>query len=90
METSLKIGRNNRPLDLRKFEETNRYKEKITYQPESFPGLVIKKNKLTYVVFTSGSVNIVGGKSKKQILEGIPLIKRILPKLEVESESEYE
>ena len=77
-------------IDLRKFEETNRYKEKITYNPESFPGLVITKNKLTYVVFTSGSINIVGGKSKKQILKGIPRIKRILPKLEVESESEYE
>ena len=77
-------------IDLRKFEETNRYREKITYQPESFPGLVIKKDKLTYVAFTSGSINIVGGKSKKQILEGIPRIKRILPKLEIEPESEYE
>jgi hypothetical protein len=62
-------------INLKKFEKQNRYKEKISYNPESFPGLMIRKNNLTYIVFTSGSINIVGGKSRKQILKGIPWIK---------------
>ena len=69
-------------INLRKFEKQNRYIEDIFYNPEAFPGLVIRKNNLTYVVFTSGSINIVGGKSKKQILKGLPWIKSIVPQLE--------
>jgi hypothetical protein len=68
-------------INLKKFEKQNRYKENISYNPERFPGLVIKKNNLTYIVFTSGSINIVGGKSRKQILEGIPWIKSIVSNL---------
>ena len=70
-------------INLRQFEKQNRYKENISYNPESFPGLVIRKNNLTYIVFTSGSINIVGGKSKKQILGGIPWIKAVVPKLKI-------
>ena len=68
-------------INLKKFEKQNRYKENISYNPESFPGLVIRKNNLTYIEFTSGSINIVGGKSRKQILKGIPWIKSIVSKL---------
>ena len=75
---------------MRKFEEDNRYEEDIAYNPESFPGLVIRKNKLTYIVFTSGSINIVGGKSREQIAKGIPWIKKVLPKLKPELESGFE
>ena len=77
-------------INLKKFEKINRYKENISYNPESFPGLVVRKNKLTYIIFTSGSVNIVGGKSRKQILKGIPWIKKVVPKLETENESGFE
>ena len=77
-------------INLKKFEKINRYKENITYNPESFPGLVVRKNKLTYIIFTSGSINIVGGKSRKQILKGIPWIKKVVPKLETENESGFE
>ena len=77
-------------INLRKFEEDNRYEEDIAYNPESFPGLVIRKNKLTYIVFTSGSINIVGGKSREQITKGIPWIKKVLPKLKPEPESGFE
>ena len=73
-------------INLRKFEEINRYKENIRYNPESFPGLVIRKDGLTYIIFTSGSINIVGGKSKEQILKGIPWIKSVVPKLEIETD----
>ena len=73
----------NHKINLKKFEKQNRYKENISYNPESFPGLVIRKNNLTYIVFTSGSINIVGGKSKKQILGGIPWIKSVVPKLKI-------
>merc|ERR1712001_688321 len=55
-------------INLKKFAKQNQDEENISYNPESFPGLVIKKNGLTYIVFTSGSINIVGGKSREQIL----------------------
>ena len=77
-------------INLRKFEEINRYKENIRYNPESFPGLVIRKDSLTYIIFTSGSINIVGGKSKEQILKGIPWIKSVVPKLEIETDCFFE
>ena len=73
-------------INLRKFEEINRYEENINYNPEAFPGLVIRKDSLTYIIFTSGSINIVGGKSKEQILKGIPWIKSVVPKLEIETD----
>ena len=66
---------------MKKFAKQNQDEENISYNPESFPGLVIKKNGLTYIVFTSGSINIVGGKSREQILEGIPWIESIVSKL---------
>ena len=73
-------------INLRKFAKTaDHYKEDISYNPESFPGLTIRKNKLTYTIFTTGSINIVGGKSRKQILKGIPWIKSVVPKLETET-----
>ena len=72
-------------INLRKFAKIDRYKEDISYNPESFPGLTIRKNKLTYTIFTTGSINIVGGKSRKQILKGIPWIKSVVPKLETET-----
>ena len=68
-------------INLKKFAKQNQDEENISYNPESFPGLVIKKNGLTYIVFTSGSINIVGGKSREQILEGIPWIESIVSKL---------
>lgn len=73
-------------INLKKFEKKNRYKENISYNPESFPGLVVRKNNLTYIAFTSGSINIVGGKSRKQILKGIPWIKSIVSKLKIRKE----
>ena len=69
-------------INLRKFEKQTARTEDVRYNPEGFPGLVIKKNKLTYVVFSSGSINIVGGKSKEQILEGVPWITSVVPQLE--------
>ena len=83
MTASIKTGYK---INLRKFEEINRYKENISYNPEAFPGLVVRKNNLTYIIFTSGSINIVGGKSKEQILKGIPWIKSVVPKLEIETD----
>ena len=68
-------------INLRKFEKQNRHKEDIYYNPEKFPGLRIRKNNLSYVVFNSGSINIVGGKSKKQISKGIPWIISTVPRL---------
>ena len=80
---TIKIGYK---INLRKFEEINRYKENISYNPESFPGLMVRKNGLTYIIFTSGSINIVGGKTREQILKGIPWIKSVVPKLETETD----
>ena len=80
---TIKVGHK---IDLKKFEQQNRYIEDIDYNPETFPGLKITKNNLTYVLFTSGSINIVGGKSKKQVWEGIPWIKSKIPRLKIKKD----
>ena len=80
---TIKVGHK---INLKKFEQQNRYIEDIDYNPETFPGLKITKNNLTYVLFTSGSINIVGGKSKKQIWEGIPWIKSKIPRLKIKKD----
>ena len=80
---TIKVGHK---INLKKFERQNRYIEDIDYNPETFPGLKITKNNLTYVLFTSGSINIVGGKSKKQIWDGIPWIKSKIPRLKIKKD----
>ena len=80
---TIKVGHK---INLKKFERQNRYIEDIDYNPETFPGLKITKNNLTYVLFTSGSINIVGGKSKKQVWDGIPWIKSKIPRLKIKKD----
>ena len=48
---TIKVGHK---INLKKFEQQNRYIEDIDYNPEKFPGLKITKNNLTYILFTSG------------------------------------
>ena len=72
----------NHKINLKKFiHENPNLQGNITYNPEKFPGLRVKRKKLTYILFTSGSIVIVGGKSKAQILNGIPWVMSNIPKL---------
>ena len=80
---TIKVGHT---INLKKFERQNRYIKDIDYNPETFPGLKISNNNLTYVLFTSGSINIVGGKSKKQVFEGIPWIKSKILRLKIKKD----
>ena len=63
-------------VDLRKFLKRNLSDSdnKIKFNPESFPALYCKRAKITYSIFSSGSINILGAKSKKAIESKIDYI----------------
>lgn len=50
------------------------------YEPEQFPGLIYKplKNSVTCLVFASGKIIIVGGKSENQIKETFEIMENII------------
>lgn len=39
------------------------------YEPHQFPGLIFKDEAVTFLVFPSGKISLVGGKSEKQVKE---------------------
>jgi transcription initiation factor TFIID TATA-box-binding protein len=45
----------------------------IQYRPERFPGIIYKPEKrgVTFLLFTSGKIVIVGGRSEEQIIKEI-------------------
>jgi len=53
-------------------------KEKISYEPQIFPGLIYRMDKprLAILVFASGKVNIVGAKARDETYKAI---KKIYP-----------
>jgi transcription initiation factor TFIID TATA-box-binding protein len=56
------------------------------YNPEQFPGLVlrIKEPKTTALLFSSGKIVLTGAKSLEEVKNGIQEIKNILKKINVE------
>ena len=68
-------------INLRKLMLENSDTNIISYNPEKFPGLRLKRSKLTYMIFTSGSYTILGGKSEDQIKSDIPWISDNAPPL---------
>ena len=63
-------------VNLRKFLKRNLsdLDNKIKFNPESFPALYCKRAKITYSIFSSGCINILGAKSKKAIESEIDYI----------------
>ena len=63
-------------VNLRKFLKRNLSDSdnEIKFNPESFPALYCKRGKITYSIFSSGSINILGAKSKKAIESKIDYI----------------
>ena len=63
-------------VNLRKFLKRNLSDSdnEIKFNPESFPALYCKRAKITYSIFSSGSINILGAKSKKAIESKIEYI----------------
>ena len=56
-------------VNLRNFLHKNQIDRdnKIKFNPESFPAIFITRDKITYAIFTSGSINSIGGKSREDI-----------------------
>ena len=63
---SVKLGHK---INLRNFLHKNQgdRDNKIKFNPEIFPALFITRDKITYAVFSSGSVNTIGTKSREDI-----------------------
>ena len=63
-------------VNLRKFLKRNLSDSdnEIKFNPESFPALYCKRAKITYSIFSSGVINILGAKSKKAIESDIDYI----------------
>ena len=68
-----KLGHN---INLRHFLESNLIDSanEIKFNPEAFPALYLTRDKITYSIFSTGSVNIVGAKSREAIESKIEYI----------------
>ena len=54
---------------LRKFLEKNQNEagNKVKYNPEAFPSVFLTRDNITYAIFSTGSINIIGAKSREDI-----------------------
>jgi len=73
-------------LDIAKIEDKL---PDITYQPEQFPGLVLRidKPKSTALVFKSGKMVVTGAKSTAQLIDVVKKIVKLLIKAGIEIKS---
>ena len=78
-------GKLNHKINLKKLLLLKNDSNSYSYNPEKFPGLKLRRSKegqkLTYLIFTSGSVVILGGKSEAQIKSDICWISKNAPPL---------
>ncbi len=67
------------------------YYESVEYEPEAFPGLVVrlKDPNITALVFRSGTIVCVGSKTEKEALQGIRKIMDMIRKLGVKIPEKY-
>ena len=65
-------------INLRHFLQSNLLDSanEIKFIPEAFPALYLTRDKITYSIFSTGSVNIVGAKSREAIESNIEYIKQ--------------
>ena len=52
--------------------------ENVEYEPEQFPGLVYRQEKLTFLLFSSGRVVCTGAQEIQEIPEGVRTLKETL------------
>ncbi len=52
-----------------RLEELGKKFEKTVYEPEQFPGLIMRDEDVVFVVFSSGKVICAGARSEKHVLE---------------------
>ena len=73
---TIKLGHK---INLRHFLESNLLDSanEIKFIPEAFPALYLKRDKITYSIFSTGSVNIVGAKSREAIESNIEYLSKI-------------
>ena len=69
----------NREINLREFYKTNNSNLQISYKSEKFPGLFVKTNKGTILIFHTGRVILVGCKTKRDIKWLMKLICAYIP-----------
>jgi len=74
------------PIDISKVEEAVKGS---TYQPDQFPGLVLRldKPKSTALIFRSGKMVVTGAKSTQQLIQVVKKIIKILIKAGVQIKS---
>ncbi len=67
-------------LDLNLIE--SKMPENVTYQPDQFPGLILRLNKpkTTALVFKSGKMVVTGAKSTMQLIEAVKRIIKLFKK----------
>ena len=73
---TIKLGHR---INLRHFLESNLLDSanEIKFIPEAFPALYLTRDKITYSIFSTGSVNIVGAKSREAIESNIEYLSKI-------------
>lgn len=65
--------------------------ENVEYEPEAFPGVVVRLNdpNITALVFRSGTIVCVGSKTEKEAIQGIGKIMDMIKKLGVKVPEKY-
>ena len=65
--------------------------ENVEYEPEAFPGVVIrlKDPNITALVFRSGTIVCVGSKTEKEAIQGISKIMEMIRKLGIKIPDKY-
>ncbi|NPA22350.1 MAG: TATA-box-binding protein [Candidatus Micrarchaeota archaeon] len=66
--------------DLNLFEIVEELEANVEYEPEQFPGTILKldKPKVTVLVFKNGKLIIAGSKSEEEVKEAIKKVKKLL------------
>lgn len=55
------------------------YLSNATYEPEQFPGIIYRPyDSLVYLIFSSGKVVLVGGKTEKQVINAFHDIEKLI------------
>ena len=76
-------------LNLYSFADMEEQKDYISYDPEIFPGLILRlvSPKIVFLVFVSGKVVLTGARSKEDILSGFKKALPIFLKFKMENVS---
>jgi len=80
----------NQKLDLTKISECPALKDRVTYEPGNFPGLIFKLDepKTALLIFSSGKFVCTGAKSSSEVIEAVNKVIKELEKCGIKIEGE--